>query len=149
MHRSKWAKIIEGVAWAMAVAILAWATVLERQAYSCEYPTKNVVKWGIPLLAALFLSLGSVVLHILVCGCNCIGCIVEKTIGPARLVFGATVPLVCIFVARYAALPKCADIEQEDRHALIAAASINIVLFGAAFVAHRNPPSDHLLLDEY
>jgi hypothetical protein len=141
---------IEVIAWAVLVTVVVWATVLERQSYSCVQPTKNVVKWGIPLLGVAFLSACGLVVHILMCGCKCIGCVIERTVGPARLVFGATLSLGCIFIVKYAELPKCATIEQDDRHALLAVASINVVLFVSALVAHvkAKPPSEDFLLSD-
>jgi hypothetical protein len=141
---------IEVIAWAVLVTVVVWATVLERQSYSCVQPTKNVVKWGIPLLGLAFLSACGLVVHTLVCGCKCIGCVVERTVGPARLVLGATLSLCCIFVVKYVALPKCATIEQDEQHALLAVASISVVLFVGALAARVNPSplGDDLLLSD-
>jgi uncharacterized membrane protein YidH (DUF202 family) len=142
--RCESAIVIEVAAWATSIGLVVWGTVLERQAYDCTSHatrSKNIVKWGIPLLGVLFLSTCGVAIHIMVCGCKCIGCVVEKTVGPdcraaIRLTLGATIPIVCIFVAKYVALPHCATLEQEDRRALVAVAGINIVLFVAAIIAH-------------
>lgn len=87
--------MIEFVAWIVMLAIVVCTTVV------CWKPRVDLktVRIAAPLLAVAFLGTCSLIVHILVCGCNCFGTIVSK-MGRIRVVFGIITCVASIVLVR-------------------------------------------------
>jgi hypothetical protein len=95
--------LLEFVAWVVMLGIVVYATIVCTKSAIPKVDSATA-RYAAPLLAVAFLSTCSLVVQVLVCGCNCCGAIISK-IGIGRVAFGILTCVAAIILVHSFAKP--------------------------------------------